>query len=182
MNQKLFLVLVTFGWAVAACNGANPESSTPETAGDASGMLGDASDATNRGASAGSNGGGDPGAHAGPGAYRGGSFLPSSTRATDAGVCVTIDPSAYDTSCKTKSDCMAASTGVVCSLGCMGACPNTAINVRGKAHYEQALRPVSSTMAASCGCGSQDASVDCIASVCTYCPHGCGNEARWQTF
>lgn len=171
MNQKLFLVLVISGSAVAACDRANPESSTPENAGDAGGMLGgDASDEAS----------GKSVPQVGPGAYHGGYFLPRSTP-SDAGACVTIDPSVYDTSCSSDADCMSISSGMVCSSGCEGACPNTAINVTGKAHYQAEVKPLSTVTAKACDC-AQDSAVACIAGVCTYCPHGCGHETRWQTF
>ncbi len=85
------------------------------------------------------------------------------------GGCVEIDPSSYDRSCVSDSDCMAISAGMVCSSGCRGDCPTAAINVRERACYEQAIPQPRDN---ACECGSILApDARCINGVCTYCGH-----------
>jgi len=87
------------------------------------------------------------------------------------GACVTIDLSAYDRSCVTDSDCTAVAEGSHCNFGCEGACPNAAINVRGRARYEQALpRPYPLGPTPFCECGAIHApDARCIDGQCAYC-------------
>ncbi len=90
------------------------------------------------------------------------------------GACVTIDLSAYDRSCVTDSDCTAVAEGMHCNFDCEGVCPNAAINVRGRACYEQALPqpyPLGSTSFCECG-GIPAPDARCIDGQCAYCGGG----------
>ena len=60
--------------------------------------------------------------------------------ADSAPVCVDVDPSTYDLSCTTNRDCIVIASGSHCDDDCL--CPDTAINMRGQARYEQTIAPL----------------------------------------
>jgi hypothetical protein len=83
--------------------------------------------------------------------------------------CVVIDPSTYDRSCNTDSDCMAITSGVICPVDCVGACPNLAINVNGMTRYAQSVAQLPPRSEPSCECGQLSAPLAfCVQGVCTY--------------
>jgi hypothetical protein len=85
--------------------------------------------------------------------------------------CVTVDPSTYDRSCGSDSDCMAIIGGTLCAGAC--ACPdNAAINVDGHSRYQQAIAVLPPLSFECNGCPPQAPRVLCIQGACTYCPHG----------
>jgi hypothetical protein len=61
-------------------------------------------------------------------------------RPLDGGVCVNVDPSAYDRSCDTAADCRSIASGMVCSGNCL--CANSAISVYDWGRYQQAIEPL----------------------------------------
>jgi hypothetical protein len=95
---------------------------------------------------------------------------------TDAATgCVNVDLSTYDRSCSKDSDCMAIASGTLCPGGaCYFCCGgNAAINVDGKARYEQTIAPLSGAWSvvsglptAVCHCRN------CGASSGPFCSHG----------
>ena len=60
--------------------------------------------------------------------------------ATAAPICVHIDPSSYDHTCTSASDCLFVTVGTLCSGDCN--CPGAAINVGEAARYAQAILPI----------------------------------------
>ena len=88
------------------------------------------------------------------------------TDRTSGGTCVDIEPSAYDQSCKVDSDCVAISTGDICS-GYDCACPNGAISAGDQARYEQAVSSVEPGPGPLCECPALG-SARCLESKCTF--------------
>jgi hypothetical protein len=90
-------------------------------------------------------------------------------------VCVTVNLSSYDLSCQQTSDCIAITSGTLCSNGCL--CGGSAINVDGQAQYEQAISALPS--GEECGC-PYSGSPACVQGECVICggyqvpqPSGC---------
>jgi hypothetical protein len=94
----------------------------------------------------------------------------------DAGVCVDVDVSTYDTSCKADSDCIDITAGVLCTGQCD--CGGSTINVDGQARYEAAVAPVRFE---DCPCAF-GGPLRCIQNQCTRCavgsndPPGCSDD------
>jgi hypothetical protein len=84
----------------------------------------------------------------------------------DSGVCVNVDLSTYDLSCKSDSDCIEITSGEICSGSC--ACGGSTINADGQARYDQQLSQVD---LAPCGCPAFGVA-RCITGTCTLCPFG----------
>jgi len=82
----------------------------------------------------------------------------------DAGAaCVNIDPSSYDRSCRSDSDCVLMTSGSICApRGCL--CPNAAINVNDWNGYWQAVSALPQSPA-PCRCGD---SFDSPRAVCSH--------------
>jgi hypothetical protein len=156
MYQKLWLVCLALGSAVVGCaNNGSPDSSLRTTPDDAAEKLRDTWSDNDK----------TPTAQTSSGTYEGGAFNPFGA------ACITIDPSTYDRSCISRADCMPIQSGMICSPGCEGACPNAAINVNGKKRY---LQTIDTLPAFFCECGNEPISdVACISGVCTFCRAGC---------
>jgi hypothetical protein len=85
--------------------------------------------------------------------------------------CVTVDPSTYDRSCGSDSDCMAVIGGTLCAGSC--ACPsNAAINVDGQSRYQQTIAALPPISFECNGCPPEAPRVLCTQGTCTYCPRG----------
>ena len=54
---------------------------------------------------------------------------------SDGGACIDLEPSMFDTSCTTTSDCVDVTLGELCDSGCL--CGGSAINVADQAKYNQ---------------------------------------------
>jgi len=93
----------------------------------------------------------------------------------DSGVCVDIDLSTYDQSCKVDTDCMDVTAGVVCTGQC--ACGGSLINVDEQSRYDAAIAGVQTE---GCPC-PPDGIARCLQDHCTLCgfgpnqPPGCGD-------
>jgi hypothetical protein len=85
----------------------------------------------------------------------------------DAGFCVDVDLSTYDTSCKADGDCINVTAGLICDGDCLCG-GSAAINVDGQARYEATIAPVQQ---AACECPVSGAP-RCIARQCTLCGPG----------
>jgi hypothetical protein len=92
----------------------------------------------------------------------------------DAGLCVDVDLSTYDQSCKGDSDCVEISAGLLCSGNC--ACGGSTINVDGQARYDQEIAPIDFGL---CPCPAEGVP-RCVTGKCTLCgslgqnqPPGC---------
>jgi hypothetical protein len=91
---------------------------------------------------------------------------PDVATTSDAGQCVTIDPTTFTQSCSQAIDCMPVVSGQVCSGAC--ACGQTAaINVEGQSAYEEDIAGITF---AECHCLS--AAVRCVSGLCETCPAG----------
>jgi hypothetical protein len=93
--------------------------------------------------------------------------------AVDAGVvCVEIDITAYDTSCREDSDCIEITAGDLYSGGCGRVCGGSAVNATEQARYTAAVSLVLSRSAdatdASCGCPTYGLPT-CEAGQCVVC-------------
>jgi hypothetical protein len=94
---------------------------------------------------------------------------------TDAGTgCVNVDPSTYDRSCSKDSDCMTIASGILCpgdacSFCCGG---NAAINVDGKARYEQTIAPLSDAWSDVFGLPTSVCNCQNCAGSGPFCNHG----------
>jgi hypothetical protein len=137
---RVFAALAAAGSLVLACGG--------RTAG--RGGEGSSSGASSGGGSTGASG--SPGNSGGSGA--------GSSSAGGGNVCVFIDYTAYDTSCRQDSDCVPIQVGNVCDGQC--ACGNYAMNGSEEASYEAALAGV---QPAVCFCPSQQ--VACVTGQCS---------------
>jgi hypothetical protein len=83
----------------------------------------------------------------------------------DGATCVDIDPSSYDQSCTTSSDCVAITSGTVCSTSCL--CGGSTINKSGEARYQAALSQVSSG-GITCPCPFSG-EPECLHGTCIIC-------------
>jgi hypothetical protein len=73
----------------------------------------------------------------------------------DAGACAQLDPTSFDQSCKSDSDCVAIDVGTVCVNGPSCLCPAAAINVVDQSSYEAELKAIESNVKPGpgwCGC------------------------------
>ena len=87
----------------------------------------------------------------------------------DGGLCVDIEPSAFDTSCSADSDCIGIAAGNICSgYNCI--CPGAAISAKSQAAYEATLSKVPKGSGPMCSCPAFGAA-HCIASQCVFCPN-----------
>jgi hypothetical protein len=123
----------TDGLGSNSSSGASSSGSSSGTSGSSSGISGSSSGGT--GSSSGissSSSGGSSGSSSGE--------LPQ---------CVYVDPTTYDQSCNTASDCTYVTTGDVCDGFCDG-CGSTLINQDGLARYEQAIAGL---VPGQCACG-----------------------------
>ena len=84
----------------------------------------------------------------------------------EAGVCVDIELSTYDQSCKLDTDCTEVTSGVLCTDQCE--CGGSVINVDGEARYNAAVAPIHG---AACPCQS-DGNARCVQDHCTLCGFG----------
>lgn len=84
----------------------------------------------------------------------------------DTGVCVNVDLSTYDVSCKVDSDCIQITSGEICSGSC--ACGGSTINADGQSRYDQQLSQV---QLAPCACPAFGVA-RCITGTCTLCKYG----------
>jgi hypothetical protein len=82
----------------------------------------------------------------------------------DAGVCVDLEPSMFDTSCKSDSDCVDVTLGEICDSDCM--CGGSAINAADQAKYNQLVAAVPPGEA--CGCPFLG-TPRCVANQCIVC-------------
>jgi hypothetical protein len=82
----------------------------------------------------------------------------------DGGVCVDLEPSMFDTSCATSSDCIDVTLGELCANGCL--CGGSAINVADQAKYGQLIADLPS--GELCGCPYFGSPV-CVAGQCIVC-------------
>lgn len=69
---------------------------------------------------------------------------PDGGGAADAGKCVDIDTSKYDTSCTTVSDCVEVTAGTFCSPICT--CGGSTVNASAQAAVQQALEQAEATL------------------------------------
>jgi hypothetical protein len=91
---------------------------------------------------------------------------PPDTGPPDTGVCVYVDLTTYDLSCKSDSDCIQITSGEICSGECT--CGGSAINADGQAQYDQQLSEIT---LAPCGCPAIGVP-RCITGTCTLCKFG----------
>ena len=90
------------------------------------------------------------------------------TTQSDGGLCVDIEPSAFDTSCNTDPDCIGIATGNICSgYNCI--CPGASISASSQAAYDATLGKVPKGPSV-CSCPALGFS-RCIASQCVFCPN-----------
>jgi hypothetical protein len=93
----------------------------------------------------------------------------------DAGTCVDLTQSMFDSSCNEDSDCIEVSLGHLCSRGCL--CGGSAINQSAEAEWQQDILPISID-GPVCGCPFLG-SPRCIDNECISCggdgqsPPGC---------
>jgi len=85
----------------------------------------------------------------------------------DSGVCVDVDPTTFDRSCKADTDCIDVTTGVLCTGQC--ACGGTPINVDGQATYDAEVAPLGTGTACPC---PPDGVTRCLQNQCTLCGFG----------
>ncbi len=84
--------------------------------------------------------------------------------AADAGQCIDIDTSNYDTSCTTASDCVEVTAGTFCSPICT--CGGSTVNASAQAAVQQALEQAEKTLGESvCNCPAV-AQPQCVAGKC----------------
>jgi hypothetical protein len=84
---------------------------------------------------------------------------------SDAGLCVNVDLSTYDTSCTKDSDCFQITAGELCAPPCL--CGGAAINVSGEPRYNAAIAPLLNTLG---GCDCPVAfPVTCFQNTCQVC-------------
>jgi len=89
--------------------------------------------------------------------------------AADASLCVDIDPSSYDTSCRTDSDCVLINGGRICAgYDCL--CGNATINVSGRARYETVFNAIPLGAGPRCSCPALN-TPHCIQGACILCPN-----------
>ncbi len=87
------------------------------------------------------------------------------TTQSDGGLCVDIEPSAFDTSCNTDPDCIGIATGNICSgYNCI--CPGASIGASSQAAYDATLGKVPKGPSV-CSCPALGFS-RCIASQCVF--------------
>jgi hypothetical protein len=80
--------------------------------------------------------------------------------------CVDIEPSSYDQSCKADSDCVAISSGDICT-GYDCTCPNASINKDDQTRYEQLFSSVQPGPGPLCECPALGFA-HCVESKCTF--------------
>jgi len=83
---------------------------------------------------------------------------------SDVGACIDLEPSVFDTSCTTTSDCLDVTLGDLCDSGCL--CGGSAINVADQAKYNQLTANVPPGEA--CGCPYFGKPV-CVDGQCIVC-------------
>jgi hypothetical protein len=83
---------------------------------------------------------------------------------SDGGACVDLEPSMFETSCTTSSDCLDVTLGELCDSGCL--CGGSAINVADQAKYNQLVADV--PPGEVCGCPYFGSPV-CVAGQCIVC-------------
>jgi hypothetical protein len=135
------LAFALAGSLFAACGGktAGENGGTSSSSGSSGGSGG-----SSGGSASGSSSGGTTGSSSGfSGTSSGG---PSSSSGPPA--CVYIDPTTFDQSCKSPSDCFVISTGKICTGACLCG-GNAAINVGGESRY---LAEVNSIATDLCPC------------------------------
>jgi hypothetical protein len=81
----------------------------------------------------------------------------------DAGACVNLDPSMFDTSCAQDSDCVDVTLGDLCDDGCF--CGGSSINVGDQAEYE---KDIANIQMGTCGCPYFGAPL-CLGGQCIVC-------------
>jgi hypothetical protein len=91
----------------------------------------------------------------------------------DAGapVCISVDPTSYDQSCAVDSDCLEITAGDFCEGTAWCTCGVAAINVAGKASYEQQMNDIQTKLKAGqggCFCPFLGHPT-CVAGACTLC-------------
>ena len=91
------------------------------------------------------------------------------TTQADGGICVDLEPSAFDTSCNADPDCVGIAAGSICS-GYTCICPSATINANSQAAYEAMLSKVPQGSGQPCGCPAFGAP-RCISSQCVFCPN-----------
>ncbi len=95
---------------------------------------------------------------------------------SDASVCIDLDLSTYDQSCKTDPDCFAVTGGTFCSNAPWCMCPAATINVDGKSRYDAALKDIQTRLApgpGGCTCPYFGAP-RCILGKCALCGGAAG--------
>jgi hypothetical protein len=90
------------------------------------------------------------------------------TREVDSGLCVTLDPSHYDQSCQTETDCIAVYAGQLCDgYSCFCSLGGT-INMSAEASYQMTLSTIHAGTGLGCGCPVSP-QPQCLAGTCTIC-------------
>jgi hypothetical protein len=89
----------------------------------------------------------------------------------DGATCVEIDPSTYDQSCTSDSDCILIKSGDVCSRDCL--CGDSPVSASEMSRYESALS-VLPPPSLGCACGDFGGA-QCIHGECTLCGPGSTN-------
>jgi len=91
------------------------------------------------------------------------------TPAAEASICVDIDRSSYDTSCRADSDCILINSGRICAgYGCL--CGNATINVSGRVKYEAVFDSIPRGTGPLCQCPALNRP-HCIQGTCILCPY-----------
>ena len=87
----------------------------------------------------------------------------------DSGVCIDLEPSAFDTSCGGDSDCIGVYGGNLCSgYNCI--CPTSSISAKSQSAYEAMFSKVTKGTGPVCSCPAFG-TPHCIASQCVFCPN-----------
>lgn len=88
--------------------------------------------------------------------------------AGDAGVCIDVEPSQFDTSCDASTDCVPIAAGTFCA-GYNCSCPGATINAASQSDYASLIATVPHGPGI-CSCPFLG-SPRCIASQCVFCPN-----------
>jgi hypothetical protein len=83
-------------------------------------------------------------------------------------LCVDLDPSTYDQSCQSDSDCALVPVGTYCE-GYTCSCPSGTVSNAAVSQYEAAFAVVQPAPDTGCECPLAGGA-RCIAGTCTFCP------------
>jgi hypothetical protein len=85
------------------------------------------------------------------------------------GLCVDVNASSFDRSCKVDSDCIEVATGALCTGQCR--CPTDTISASAQGAYDMAIAPILNGPPPNCLCPSPGYAY-CSGGTCSICPPG----------